>query len=70
MDKIGSCDEQDAIADILENYQSGENNQEECVQKLAEGWKSFTRGHFELQDKLALNESKYNREILYEWCIL
>ncbi len=68
MDKIGSCDEQDAIADILENYQSGENNQEECVQKLAEGWKSFTRGHFELQDKLALNESKYNREILYEWC--
>lgn len=68
MDKIGSCDEQDAIADILENYQSGENNQEECVQKLAEGWKSFTRGNFELQDKLALNESKYNREILYEWC--
>ena len=58
MDKIGSCDEQDAIADILENYQSGENNQEECVQKLAEGWKSFTRGNFELQDKLALNESK------------
>lgn len=68
MNKIGSCDEQDAIADILENYQSGENNQEECVQKLAEGWKSFTRGNFELQDKLALNESKYNREILYEWC--
>ena len=68
MDKIGSCDEQDAIADILENYQSGENNQEECVQKLAEGWKSFARGNFELQDKLALNESKYNREILYEWC--